>query len=156
MSLVKTWSSSILPRDSEGINFWYYHKIMTAHISALFRAYLQKWNIVFDFLLFSFCSQRKITKSRNFSPASKKTLNSLRTFFAFEKKKNIIIIIIIKKKKNGKGKNKPIVSRPMSFPIWSILFCFQMAKVSPCLLSGSTAWKWMFSFLYTNANVHAI
>ena len=148
MSLVKTWSSSILPRDSEGINFWYYHKIMTAHISALFRAYLQKWNIVFDFLLFSFCSQRKITKSRNFSPASKKTLNSLRTFFAFEKKKNIIIIIIInkkkkkikkkkkkkkikkkkKKKKTEKGKINPLFPDQCRFPFEAFYFVSRWQK----------------------------
>ena len=38
-----------------------------------------------------------------------------------------------KKKENGEGRNKPIVSKPIPFPIRSILFCFQITKGSPRL-----------------------
>ena len=124
MPFVKTWSSSIIPRNFKGINSWYYHKIRTTHIPALFRAYLQTWNMVFDFLFFWFCIQQKITKSRNFSPACKEhTFKSLRMLYAHEKKKK------------GKGRNRPFVSRPISFPLRSILFRFQVTKLSPYLLS---------------------
>ena len=128
MSFVKTWLSTILSRDFEGINSWYYHKVRTTDIPALYRAYLRKWNMVSDFLLFWFCIWQKITESRNFNPACKYSFNSLRMFFTYDKRKK-------KKKENGKGRNKFIVSRPIWFPIQSILFRFLVAKVSPYLLS---------------------
>ena len=54
LSLAKTCLFSTLPRDLEDKNPWHYHRFRTTHLPDLLRVCLQKWNILFDFLLFWF------------------------------------------------------------------------------------------------------
>ena len=124
---VKTWSSCILPRDLERINPWCYHKIRTTHIPAILRAYLQKWNMVFDFLFFWFCIQRKITKSINFTQHARNILFTLKGCFSPWKKKK-------KKKKTEKGEINPLFPNQSRFPFEAFYFVSRSQKEVPDLL----------------------